>query len=450
MNARICLASLLVLGTTARIADAQSLVGQPLWRAESDQISAGFGCAVSAAGDVNGDGFADVLVGAYRFAGALDDQGSAAVFHGSVAGPSKLPDWTAVGDRPFANFGETVGAAGDVNGDGYDDVIVGAPQAGNASLYLGSAAGLGASPAWTAQPGNYNYGWSVAGAGDVNRDGYDDVLVSALGFSHDQAYEGRVYAYLGSPAGLSTSPAWAVEGNQAYADFGAWVASAGDVNGDGYADVIVGAPRWNDGQNDEGRVFVYLGSAAGLGTSAAWSAESDQAGALFGYWVASAGDVNGDGFGDVIVSANTYAHGESGEGRAFVYQGSKAGLTSAPTWTTESDQRTALAGAVSSGDLDGDGYGDVLVGYYAYDHGQVNEGGAFAFFGSPAGLSTRPGWFAEGNQRDSMFGYALAGAGDVNGDGFDDVVVGAYNFDAGQRDEGRAYTYLGMSTSRRR
>jgi len=290
----------------------------------------------------------------------------------------------------------------------------------------------------------------VAGAGDVNRDGFDDVIVSAVGYTNDQAYEGRIYLYLGSRAGLATSPVSAIEGNQAYASFGAWVSSAGDVNGDGFADVIVGAPRWRNGQRDEGRAFVYLGSKTGLVPSAAWSAESDQADALFGQWVASAGDVNGDGFGDVIVSANGYSHGQNSEGRAFVYVGSKTGLAPTPAWTTESDQFVALAGAVSSGDLDGDGYSDVLVGYYAYDHGQLNEGSAFAFFGSPSGLSTVPGWSAESNQRDSMFGYALAGAGDVNGDGFDDVVVGAYNFDAGQRDEGRAYTYLGSSTRRQK
>ena len=449
MNARLAIAGLLVFGTLESTALAQGSGVLPLWKAESNQISAGFGCAVSSAGDVNGDGFGDILVGAYRFADALDDQGSAAVFHGSVAGPAKTPDWTAVGDRSFANFGETVAAAGDVNGDGYDDVLVGAPQAGNASLYLGSRAGLGTSAAWKAQTGDYNFGWSVAGAGDVNRDGFDDVLVSALGYSNDQANEGRIYLYLGSRAGLATSPVSAIEGNQANASFGAWVSAAGDVNGDGFADVIVGAPRWRNGQRDEGRAFVYSGSAAGLVTSPAWSAESDQADALLGYWVASAGDVNGDGFGDVIVSANSYSHGENAEGRASVYQGSKTGLATTPAWTTESNQHVALAGAVSSGDLDGDGYSDVLVGYYSYDHGQLNEGAAFAYFGSPSGLATAPGWSAESNQRDSMFGYALAGAGDVNGDGYEDVVVGAYDFDAGQRDEGRAFVYLGSSTRRR-
>ena len=395
MDTRIGFAGLLVLGALVPAAQAQVLVGRSAWKAESDQPHAGFGSDVAAAGDVNGDGYGDILVGAYSFNGVENDEGSAAVFHGSPDGPSKLPDWFAEGGQAYANFGESVGGAGDVNGDGYDDVIV-----------------------------------------------------STQAYSNDQAYEGRIYVYPGSATGLALLPAWAVEGDQAYGGFGTKVARAGDVNGDGYGDVLVGAPRWNNGQNDEGRAFVYLGSAAGLVTSPAWHAESDQRGGLMGYWVASAGDVDGDGYDEVIVGINTLAQGESGEGGAFVYRGSAAGLSLQPVWTTESNQFSALAGGVSSGDLDGDGYSDVLVGYYAYDRDQTNEGRVFAFFGSPSGLTTRSGWTAEGNQRDSYFGYAVSGAGDVNGDGYDDVLVGAYQFDAGQRNEGRAFAYLGSPRRR--
>ena len=449
MNWKIGFASLGVLGVMG-VTTAQTVTGRPVWRAESNQASAGFGSAVSAAGDVNGDGYGDIIVGAYSFSGDLNNEGEAAVFYGSVVGPSKTPNWSAEGDAAYANFGETVAGAGDVNGDGYDDVIVGAPQGGRANVYFGSSSGLATIPSWTANPGVYTFGWAVANAGDVNGDGFDDVLVSELNYSNDQAYEGRVQVYLGSPTGPSAAPSWSVEGNQAYSWFGGAVAGAGDVNGDGYDDVIVGTPRWHNGQSGEGRALLFPGSATGLATSPAWTVESDQAGAFFGSWVSSAGDVNGDGYDDVIVSANTLSSGENFEGGAFVYQGSSSGLSTAPAWTTESDQFGALGGAVSSGDLDGDGYGDVIVGYYAFNHGQVGEGAAFAFFGSPSGLATRPGWFAEGNQRDSMFGYSLSGAGDVNGDGFDDVVVGAYLFNAGQRDEGRAYAYLGSSRQRLR
>src|SRR5206468_1844262 len=121
---------------------------------------------------------------------------------------------------------------------------------------------------------------------------------------------------VGSASGLATSPAWTAESNQANAQFGSAVATAGDVNGDGYADVIVGASLFDNGETYEGRAFVYLGSASGLVTSPVWTAESDQAGALFGSSVATAGDVNGDGFSDVIVGASSYDNGQTNEGRA--------------------------------------------------------------------------------------------------------------------------------------
>jgi len=109
------------------------------------------------------------------------------------------------------------------------------------------------------------------------------------------------------------------------------VATAGDVNGDGYADAIVGAWAYDNGESDEGQAFVYLGSAAGPSTTAAWTAESDQTVAWFGTSVATAGDINGDGYADVIVGASRYDNGETDEGRAFVYYGNAgAGLSVKP------------------------------------------------------------------------------------------------------------------------
>ena len=126
--------------------------------------------------------------------------------------------------------------------------------------------------------------------------------------------------------GSAPTAAWTAESDQANAWLGWSAGTAGDVNGDGYADVIVGAPYYDNGQTDEGRAYVYHGSAAGLSTSAAWTAESDQAGARFGWWVGTAGDVNGDGYADVIVGARTYDNGQIDEGRVFVYHGGAAGL----------------------------------------------------------------------------------------------------------------------------
>jgi hypothetical protein len=278
---------------------------------------------VATAGDVNGDGFSDVIVGAHAYSNGEDIEGRAFVYHGSAAGLATTPAWTAEGNQDFAYFGGSVATAGDVNGDGYSDVIVGAATVGRAFVYHGSGAGLATTAAWTAESNQAfaGFGGSVATAGDVNGDGFSDVIVGAGGYDNGEANEGRAFVYHGSGAGLATTAAWTAEGNQDFADFGFSVATAGDVNGDGFSDVIVGARTYDNGEANEGRAFVYHGSAAGLATTSDWSAESDQADADFG-WVATAGDVNGDGFSDVIVGAPRYDNGETDEGRAFVYHGS--------------------------------------------------------------------------------------------------------------------------------
>jgi hypothetical protein len=285
----------------------------------------------------------------------------------------------------------------------------------------------------------------VATAGDVNGDGYSDVIVGAYKYDVLHSDEGRAFVYHGSPAGLGASPAWTAESNQAGAYFGRSVGTAGDVNGDGYSDVIIGAPYFDNGENNEGRAYVFHGSPAGLRLDPAWTAEGQEVDAFFGYSVATAGDVNGDGYSDVIVGAYLYDNGETDEGRAFVYHGSAAGLAPSPAWTAEGDQAGANFGisVASAGDVNGDGYSDVVIGAYQYDNGQTDEGRAFVYHGSPTGLAASPAWTAESEQSGGAFGYSVASAGDVNGDGYADVIVGAYKYDDGEINEGRAYLYYG-------
>ncbi|MFN2225268.1 MAG: integrin alpha, partial [Anaerolineae bacterium] len=144
--------------------------------------------------------------------------------------------------------------------------------------------------------------------------------------SNEQAEEGRVYVYYGSPSGPKDTADWVVESNEFHSRFGNSVGTAGDVNGDGFDDVIIGAPVSDEVQDNEGRVFVYYGSEAGLSLTPDWTAESDQWNARFGLSAHSAGDVNGDGFDDVIVGARNYSHGQEDEGMVFVYHGSATGL----------------------------------------------------------------------------------------------------------------------------
>jgi hypothetical protein len=424
------------------------------WTAESNQVLAYFGRSVGTAGDVNGDGYSDVIVGACEYDNGETDEGRVYVFHGSSTGLSGAAAWTREGNQVGAQFGICVGTAGDVNGDGCADVIIGAAYCDNgetdeglAYVYQGSRMGLQSSPAWQAEANQAHarLGKSVGTAGDVNGDGYSDVITGAYLYDNGQMDEGRAFVYFGKAGGVM--PVDFAEGNQTDSRFGAFVGTAGDVNGDGYSDVIVGAPLYDNGETDEGRVFVFHGASTGVSGTVDWTAEGNQASANFGISVGTAGDVDGDGYSDVIVGAYYYDNGQTNEGRAFVYHGASTGLSGTAAWTAEINQADAHFGRSvgTAGDVNGDGFSDVIVGADAYDNGQSDEGGAFVYHGSSSGLSSTPAWTAESNQVSSGFGTATGTAGDVNRDGYSDVVVGAYAYDNGETDEGRAFVYHGSA-----
>jgi hypothetical protein len=413
---------------------------RPKWTATTNQENAAFGHSVASAGDVNGDGFDDVVVGAPWSSDGQTNEGLAYLYLGSPSGLKKTASWTAESDQANAAFGYSVASAGDVNGDGFDEVVVGAFAyvsgqfiGGRAYLYLGSPVGLGTVASWTADgdQAGAEFGLAVASAGDVNGDGYDDVLVGAP-FEMDGSSEGRAYLYLGSPSGLAIAPSWTAETGE-FGLFGSSLASAGDVNEDGYADVIVGAYQFTNGQPVEGRAFLYLGSALGLSSSPSWTAEADEAEAFFGYSVASAGDVNGDGYDDVVVGAPQYGRFDYTLGRAYVYFGSLSGLETAASWIVESTQVDSYLGnsVASAGDVNGDGYDDVLVGARLYDHRQIDDGRAYLYVGSATGLATTAAWNFAANQVESYLGVSVASAGDVNGDGLSNVIVGADGYSRG-------------------
>jgi hypothetical protein len=429
----------------------------PNWTCEGNQLGAQLGISVATAGDVNGDGFDDVIVGAFVHDSGESDEGKAFVFHGSANGPSAVANWSAEGNQASACFGISVATAGDVNDDGFSDVIVGAyffdngqTDEGRAFVYYGAASGLSPTANWIGESDNSGarFGASVATAGDVNGDGFDDVIVGANLYVSNDGAEGRAYVYHGSASGLSPIPSWVRESNNANSQFGNSVATAGDVNGDGYSDVIVGAHHITNGEGSEGRAYAYYGSSSGLSLFANWTAESNQPGAVFGYSVAPAGDVNGDGYADVIIGSYLYDNGETDEGGAFVHFGSASGLSANPDWEIDCDQVNAEFGVsvATAGDVNGDGFSDVIIGAALFDNGQTDEGGAFVYHGSGAGLPNAPAWTGEGGQTSSLYGHSIATAGDVNGDGFSDVIVGAEGYDNGQTNEGRAFVYHGSAT----
>ena len=217
---------------------------------------------------------------------------------------------------------------------------------------------------------------------------------------------------------LSATADSQLESDQSGANMAWSVAGAGDVNGDGLSDILVGAPFFDAGELFEGAAFVFHGSPGGIGDRTPGLAdaqlESDQSGANMAWSVAGAGDVNGDGFDDVIVGAYLYDAGESNEGAAFVFHGSSSGIGDRTPATAdaqlESDQAEGLMGSsvASAGDVDGDGFADVIVGARGFDAGESNEGAAFVFHGSSSGIGDHTPVTAdaqlEPNQADAFHG----------------------------------------------
>ncbi|MEO6695444.1 MAG: FG-GAP-like repeat-containing protein [Ignavibacteria bacterium] len=431
----------------------------PNWATESNQPQSGYGYSVSSAGDVNNDGYSDVIIGALFYDNGQTDEGKAFVYLGSSAGLLPVAAWTAEGNQQDAQFANSVASAGDINNDGYSDVIIGASiydndqvDEGRVYVYYGSAIGLSLTPNWIAESNfaGSQFGWSVSTAGDVNNDGYSDIIIGAPLYSNGQTYEGRAFVYHGSAAGLSVTANWTGECNQASGFYGYSVCCAGDVNGDGYSDILIGANTYDNPRRDEGKVYLYKGTATGVTVSMTWTPTTIASYfANFGASVSSAGDVNGDGYSDVIVGAYSFDNSETDEGKVYVYHGSPAGLSLTPNWVMESNQSYAHFGhcVSSAGDFNNDGYSDVIVGARNYDHGEVNEGSAFIYLGTPGGLSPIVNLTLENDQTEEYFGISVSEAGDVNGDGFDDVIMGAYLYDNGQADEGGAFVYHGSAIS---
>ena len=355
--------------------------------------------------DVNGDGYADVVVSA-------PSTNRVFIYLGGAPGVGVAPTTTLT--RPDGGFGYSIASAGDTNGDGYADLIVGAYMNLRAYVYLGGAAGVVDAPAATlVGPDASQFGRSVAGAGDVNGDGFADVVVGAnLAVSST----GRAYVYLGASSGVSTTPSAILTGPDGVnGGFGSRVASAGDANGDGYADIVVGAP----GAVMGGRAYVFAGSATGLAAAATTTLTAPDGGS-FGWSVANAGDVNGDGYADIEVGA-PYT---TTNGRVYVYHGGVSGGATPATTLLDPDGSHQSFGVMvaGAGDINGDGYADVGIQGYCPTPGgcvYVHLGGAGGLAATPAATLLQVGF--------SNAATGVAGAGDVNADGYDDLIVGSSN-----------------------
>jgi hypothetical protein len=468
-KAALLLSSALLLGlagfsTRLTALAAQLLPDFPNWITNGAETGYDYGTAVRGVGDVNGDSFEDVLVGAPYGMHTVYKEGAAYAFHGSLKGLKTDYDWIAGSGVTGANFGSALAGVGDVNGDTYDDVLVGAPMynglesqipsGGAAFLFLGSAAGLQETPAWVVQGDKQDdrLGSAVDAAGDINHDGYLDLAVGVYHFTEGQENEGQVRVYLGSEAGFDSENYWGYASDQAGASLGAAVAGVGDLNGDGLPDLAATAPYYNTlvgelSVPDVGAVVVFYGNEAGLPASPDWMAVGASEYEHFGASVAAAGDLNQDGYDDLLVGVPDYDSLELvDEGAAYVYLGSADGLSATPAmiWTGKQSGSDFGAAVSAAGDINRDGYPDVAVGAPLFTQDQSAEGGVFVFFGKNHALPTEFGWRNFGQKADTLFGTGL-GTADVNRDRCGDVLVGAPKFRILNFDVGRAVAFYGLT-----
>ncbi|MFC1951213.1 zf-HC2 domain-containing protein [Chloroflexota bacterium] len=403
-------------------------------------------------------------------------------------------DASFLGENANSGSGR-ISSAGDVNGDGYDDFLIGAPNlssgyydAGRTYLVLGKATGwamdvsmANADASFISEYSGDSSGSAVAAAGDVNGDGYDDFLIGADGNDEGGDGAGQVYLILGK------ATSWAMDTSLANADASfigehigdgaGYVAAAGDVNNDGYNDFLIGAPGNDESGEHNGQTYLILGKATGwaidtslVDANASFIGEQTEGdigavGDLSGIDISAAGDVNNDGYDDFLIAARWNSESEVNAGQAYLILGKAVGWAMDTSLANADasfigEGRTDYAGwgLSEAGDVNNDGYDDFLVGAPG-----ANSDLLAGFFNSSEFWETgktylilgkATGWTMDtsladadasfnGEGRDHWAGSALAAAGDTNNDGYDDFLIGAP--EAGEY-AGHTYLMLGKAT----
>ena len=484
------------------------------------------GFSVSSAGDVNGDGYDDLIIGAWGGDPGGDLSGETYLVYGGASAPGTdgvldlgaldgMNGFTLTGIDAGDQSGRSVSSAGDVNGDGYDDLIIGAfradpngdNEAGETYIVYGGASAPGTDGelnlgmldgtngfTLTGIDAGDRSGSSVSSAGDVNGDGYDDLIIGAYWADpNGDNYAGETYIVYGGASApgtegvldlsaLNGTNGFTLTGIDAF-DFSSYsVSSAGDVNGDGYDDLIIGARFASpNGDSNAGETYLVYGGASAPGTDGVLDLSTldgtngfiltgIDAGDLSGFSVSSAGDVNGDGYDDLIIGArDADPNGEDSGETYIIYGGASAPGTdgeldlSALNGTngfilTGIDEADESGFSVSSaGDVNGDGYDDLIIGANRADpNGEFGAGETYMIYGGASAPGTNGvldlgalgtnGFILTGIDANDQSGRSVSSAGDVNGDGYDDLIIGAWAADPDGSFSGETYIIYGGAT----
>ncbi|MFT5679921.1 MAG: hypothetical protein ACI8RZ_000826 [Myxococcota bacterium] len=446
---------------------------------EADMISYGgasgdlAGWALSDAGDVDGDGYDDFLIGAPDEDTNGSEAGAAYLIFGLPTDNLILGDGyeaTFLGTDASDQAGWSVSGAGDVNDDGYDDFMVGAPEdddngsnSGSVMLMLGPVTagsfGLtGASSLFTGDDSTDYAGWALSDAGDINADGYADLLIGAPGESTNANSAGAAYLILG-PASTSdalNSIGYALYGGSTSDQLGYAVSGGGDIDGDGYDDLLIGAPDESTGASQAGAVYVRYGPLSSTGSMSVfvdvelYGTSNNEAA---GYALSVSQDANDDGYSDLLIGAPGESTNGNRAGAAYLVYGplSSGGtvdLADADGIFYGNDGDSNAGWSVSdAGDIDDDGYSDLLIGAPDEDTSANKAGAAYLVYGPGSGsidLSSSDALVTGSSSGDSA-GWSVSGAGDTDRDGYDDFLIGIPSDSTNDTDAGAILLILGRA-----